>query len=150
MRRALAVSLVALAFASLLGGCASVRISREGVTMVEAEITGWYLFDFIPIGSGDPKNPNGSTCRLFCDNTTVQHSLELVDWALKREHADFVDDLNTYTTDEYVFIIFLRRHAIHTSAKLVKMAPIRETFVDAEPSDKNNRGLKNANSEVRP
>ena len=128
MRRASAIALAAFALAFLLGGCASVRISHEGVTMVEAEITGWYLFDFIPIGSGDPKNPNGSGCKLFCDNTTVQNSLDLVDWALKREHADFVDDLNTYTTDEYVFIIFLRRHSIHTSAKLVKMVPIRETF----------------------
>ncbi|MBE6382691.1 MAG: hypothetical protein E7049_06740 [Lentisphaerae bacterium] len=127
------------ALAALLNGCSTVRISREGVTMVEAEISGWYLLSFIPLGSGDPESPNGSGCKLFRDTTTVQNSLSLVDWALKREHADFADDLNTYTTDEYIFIALFRRHSIHTSAKLVKMAPIRETFADDATSARKNR-----------
>ena len=145
-RLRLIAAFAAFAAAALLGGCSSVRISREGVTMVDAEISGWYLFNFIPIASGDPKSPNGSGCKLFRDTTTVQNNLELIDWALKREKADFVDDLNTYTTDEYVFIIFLRRHSIHTSAKLMKMASITETYTTRQAEEKKAEGRENADS----
>ena len=144
--RILVPAIAALACALLLQGCATVRISREGVTMVEAEISGWYLLNFIPIASGNPDSPNGGGCKLFRDTAKVQNNLKLIDWAMKREGADFVDDLNTFTTDETVFIILLRRHSIHTSAKLMKLAPIRETFSDGAPDDKTKERDANADS----
>ena len=38
---------------ALLGGCATVTVSREGGTMVNIENSGWYLLNFIPIASGN-------------------------------------------------------------------------------------------------
>ena len=42
---------------ALLGGCATVTISRDGATMVSIENSGWYLLNFNPIASGNPTRP---------------------------------------------------------------------------------------------
>ena len=110
-----------LAGALLAGGCATVRYSHVGGTaMVEIENTGWYLLDFIPLGSGDPDYPNDSTCRLFDDTVSLENNMRLLNWAVRRDGAKRAVDVTSHMTDEKVFIIFLKRLAYHTSARLIK------------------------------
>ena len=56
---------------ALLGGCATVTVSRDGATMVNIENSGWYLLNFIPLASGNPARPNSCTTRLFSKTVTL-------------------------------------------------------------------------------
>ena len=70
----------------LCAGCATINTADDYHGMgiengetpletVEIENTGWLLFQFIPIGSGDTRYPNKNTCRISASNdfcTSVQ------------------------------------------------------------------------------
>jgi hypothetical protein len=102
-------------------GCASVKISNVGGKCVAVtENTGWYLFNFIPIASGDVSNPNGYTCSLFQNSVNLKNSMELLEYAMKKENAFSCKDIVSYSTDEKVFILLLKRLSYHTSAELIK------------------------------
>ena len=112
--------LVLLLSALVFTGCASVHVSHAGKDMVTIENTGWYLFNVIPLASGDADNPNGHTCKLFSDTVTLESNMKLLDYAMDRENAVAVRNLTSFTTEEYILIILLRRYVYHTSAELVK------------------------------
>ena len=112
--------LFAIFLTAILTGCASVDICRKEKTMVNIENTGWYLFNLIPVASGDPENPNGHTCKLFSDTVTLESNMKLLDYAMEQENAVGVRDLTSSTTEEYVLIILLKRYVYHTSAELIK------------------------------
>ena len=115
MKRAI-LSLLALA----LCGCATVSYSdKGGKTMVDVANTGWYLFNIIPLASGNPESPNECDFRLFQQTTTLENNIRMLDYAATERNASGVKDVSTYTSDECVFIILLKRHIIHTSAELV-------------------------------
>lgn len=106
--------------ALVLGGCATVSYSdKGGKTMVDVANTGWYLFNLIPLASGNPKAPNEADFRLFRQTTTLENNIRLLDYAATERGASGVKDVSTYTSDECVFILLLKRHIIHTSAELV-------------------------------
>jgi len=111
--------LAALAAALLSGACTSIRVSHVGKPMIEVENTGWLLFNFIPIASGNPDNPGGHMCRLFQNTVTLDNNIELVNHAIRREQAVGVRDLVTYTSDEHVLVLLFKRISMHTSAELV-------------------------------
>lgn len=103
-------------------GCASVHMCSEGGrTMVDIQNTGWYLFNFIPLASGNPDDPNGHTCKLFRQTTTVENNMKLLDYAIRQDggYAGY-RNLVSYTTDENVLFILFKRLACHTSAELIK------------------------------
>ena len=112
--------IVLLMAALAFGGCSSVHVSHTGKEMVIIENTGWYLFNLIPVASGDPENPNGHTCRIFSDTVTLESNMKLLDYAMEQENAVGVRDLTSFTTEEYVLIILLKRYVYHTSAELIK------------------------------
>lgn len=121
MRRA--AVMLAIAAAALASGCASVRISHEGGrTVADIVNTGWYLFNVIPIASGNPNDPNGCSCRLFRRTVTLENNMKLLDYAMRKEGANGFGDLVSYTTDESVLFFFFKRHACHSSAELLKQA----------------------------
>ena len=64
---------------ALLGGCATVTVSREGGTMVNIENSGWYLLNFIPIASGNPASPNSFSTRLFSRTVTLENNVKMLD-----------------------------------------------------------------------
>ena len=103
----------------LLGGCATVTVSRDGATMVSIENSGWYLLDFIPLASGNPLRPNAVTTRLFSKTVTLENNVRMLDDAVRREGAVAVRDLNSYVVDEHVQLLLFKRHAYHTSAQLL-------------------------------
>lgn len=105
----------------IAAGCTSVKISNEGGKCVAvAENTGWYLFNFIPLASGDTSNPNGYTCRLFRNSVNLKSNMQLLEHAMKKENAVSCKDIVSYSTDEKILIVLLKRLSYHTSAELVK------------------------------
>lgn len=103
-----------------LSGCASVNISSKGgVTMAEVSNTSWFLFSFIPIGSGDPDNPNKAQMTLFRNTSTLENNMKLLKHAMKQTGAKNVKNITSVSTDEKIFILLLRRFTFHTSAELL-------------------------------
>ena len=113
---------------ALLGGCATVTMSRDGATMVNIENSGWYLLNFIPIASGNPARPNSCTTRLFSKTVTLENNVKMLDKVIREEGAAAVRDINSFTIDEHVLLILLKRHSYHTSAQLL----MKEDMVDAK------------------
>lgn len=107
------------AAAAILGGCATVNVNRDDRTMVVIENTGWYLFNFIPIASGNPDHPNRFSSRWFSNVVTLKNNMKMLNAVMTDEGATQVKDLTSYTTDEKVFVILLARHTYHTSAELI-------------------------------
>jgi hypothetical protein len=100
-------------------GCASVKISNVGGKCVAVtENTGWYLFNFIPIASGNPDRPNEFGCKLFKETATVENNAKMLDFAATERKAKSIKSIKSSWTDESVFIILFKRHVIHTSAEL--------------------------------
>ena len=112
---------------ALLGGCATVTVSREGATMVNIENSGWYLLNFIPLASGNPARPNACTTRLFSKTVTLENNVKMLDKVIREEGAVAVRDINSFTIDEHVLLILLKRHAYHTSAQLLMKEDMEET-----------------------
>ena len=112
-------ALAALLAASLCG-CATVRYCDVGgKTMVDVTNTGWYLLNVIPIASGNPDAPNECSCKLFRQTTTLANNTRLLDYAMAERSATGLKTVTSYTADESVLFVLLRRHACHTSAELV-------------------------------
>ena len=118
MRKSLVLLLLACA------GCATVHTATDyhgvgiengerPIETVEIENTGWLLFKFIPLGSGDPAHPNESGCRLFQNTVVLQNNLDML-------KAGRAVNLTSRKTDETIFVILLTRHAYHTSAVLLR------------------------------
>ena len=119
--------LAAILAVVLLGGCATVTVSRDGATMVNIENSGWYLLNFIPIASGNPARPNSCTTRLFSKTVTLESNVKMLDKVIRDEGAVAVRDINSFTVDEHVLLILLKRHAYHTSAQLLMKEDMEET-----------------------
>ena len=112
---------------ALLGGCATVTVSRDGATMVNIENSGWYLLNFIPLASGNPARPNSCTPRIFSKTVTLENNVKMLDKVIRDEGAVAVRDINSFTIDEHVLLILLKRHAYHTSAQLLMKEDMEET-----------------------
>ena len=127
-------ALAILALGALLAfqGCTTTTVSREGETMVDIENTGWYLFNFIPLASGDPSAPNHCRCRLFQRTVTLENNIRMLERIIREEGATGVKDLSSFTTDEHFFVMLLKRHAYHTSARLTKDCPEASTVQEEE------------------
>ncbi len=111
---------------ALLSGCATVTVSRDGATMVNIENSGWYLLNFIPLASGNPTRPNSCTTRLFSKTVTLENNVKMLDKVIRDEGAVAVRDINSFTVDEHVLLILLKRHAYHTSAQLLMKEDMEE------------------------
>ena len=107
-------------------GCATVEYSNAGGrTMVDITNSGWYLFNLIPIASGNPDCPNEADCTFFKETATVENNVKMLDFAATERKAKTIRSIKSSWTDECVFIILLKRHVIHTSAELVLEDPGR-------------------------
>ena len=124
----------ALATAIFLTGCATIRQSKifHGVKVedgetpletVEIENSGWELFKFIPLGSGDPRHPNKFGCRFFRDTVTLQNNLDMLEKEMIATGATRFTNLTSRNSEETFLFIVLTRNAYHTSAVLLKDTP---------------------------
>ena len=122
--------LFALLAVIAVSGCATITTAHNyhGVNVEGGEIpiesvvienTGWKLFDFIPIGGGNPERPNRCSCCFFEDTTTLQNNLDMLEREMKSVGATRIVNLSSRTIDETVFILLLTRTACRTSAVLL-------------------------------
>lgn len=125
----------------LASGCTSTRITRSynGVAVehgrtpiatVEIENSGWYLFSFIPIASGDPSRPNTSTCRWFSDTVKLENNINVLEQVKLSERVTEVANLTSHRSDEKYLVFLLARRAYHTSAVLLR--PELKTQVESD------------------
>lgn len=115
----------------LCTGCTTVRYATvfngarvdggaRALASVEVENSGWFLFGFIPLASGEPLSPDACACRLFENTVTLENNYSVLMRLAKEKGAAAVANMTSHWTDESAFIILLKRRAYHTSAVLVK------------------------------
>ena len=118
------------------GGCATVDFAQAGSRqLVNVENVGWYLFNAIPIATGDPERPNSCSCRLFRDTVTLENNMKLLDYAVRKTGATGTAYVTSHSTDEKILIIFLKRYAFHTSAELLHEPPAPEAAAAPSPAN---------------
>lgn len=93
---------------------------EQPLETVEIENTGYLLFKFLPLGSGNPARPNRADSLLFQNTVTLQSNLDMLSAEMARAGATRLLDLSSRKTDETILIILLSRHVCHTSAVLLK------------------------------
>ena len=119
----------------LLVGCATVdRSDVGGRSMVMVTNSSWYLFNLIPIASGNPDNVNEISCKFFTETATLDNNVKILNNVVKESGAKEVKSLKSFWNDESVFVILMKRHVIHTSAELVFDEIAKES-----KSDENNK-----------
>ena len=112
-------------------GCATITTANnyhgvdiEGngspIETVLIENTGWTMFKLLPIGSGNPEEPNRNSCCMFRDTTTLQNNLDMLEREMKRVGATRIKNLSSKTADESLFLLLFTRTACRTSAVLLK------------------------------
>lgn len=107
--------------AATISGCATYTTSSVGGrTTVDVQNTGWYLFSFIPLGSGDHDDPNTCGCKIFSNSVSLENNMKILKKAMIAEQAYKAENVVSRWTDERVFFILLKRYACHTSAELIK------------------------------
>lgn len=110
----------ALFLAVILTGCATVETSDVGGRrMVVVSNSGWYLFNLIPIASGNPEKVNKVSCSLFSETATLENNYKILDDIIKSSGAKSVKSLKSFWNDESILVILMKRHVIHTTAELV-------------------------------
>ncbi|MBR2920386.1 MAG: hypothetical protein IKC27_03420 [Kiritimatiellae bacterium] len=110
----------ALFLAIILTGCATVETSDVGGRhMVVVSNSGWYLFNLIPIASGNPEKVNKVSCSLFSETATLENNYKMLDDIIKSSGAKSVKSLKSFWNDESILVILMKRHVIHTTAELV-------------------------------
>jgi len=123
---------VALMFlAAFAAGCTTVQYStvyngvkvdngRTPIATVEIENSGWFLFGFIPVASGNPEKPDRCSCKLFRNTVKLENNYRVLERRAQDVGADSIANLTSHWTDESAFVILLKRRACHTSAVLLK------------------------------
>ena len=105
----------------LLGGCCMSRVCDSGGhEMCYVENSGWKLFNCVPVASGDPAFVNRNQSIWFEDTVTLDTNMELLKREMKKRGATSYRDIISYRSEEQVFILFLKRNTLHTSAEILK------------------------------
>ena len=104
---------------TLLGGCATVTVSRDGATMVNIENSGWYLLGCLPIITGNPEKPG--RIKLFRDTVTLENNIKMLADKARQENAGNVANLTSRVREDLAigFFIFGRKQ-VFTSAVITK------------------------------
>ena len=98
-------------------GCVTVRENRiaDGSLAVEIHDSGWYVFGFLPIVSG---NPDGMWPHWFSDDVSGETTMKVLDRIVAREKPEALGTLVTREVDEDVLFV-ISRVSCHTSAVLI-------------------------------
>lgn len=113
------VIFAALFAALLCSGCAIVKTSSEGGReMVAIENSCWYLFNCIPLASGNPEKPNERDFKLGVKTMTLDNNIRMLEAEMQRRGFTRYRDLVSYTADESYLVILLKRRSLYTSAEL--------------------------------
>ncbi len=126
--------LLFLTLALILTGCTSINVSHEGGhTMVDIANTGWYLFNIIPLASGDPDTPEDDyTCNFFDDTVNLEGNMKLLAYAIRQNNALGAKEIISYVTEENILFILAKHRVLRTSAELI---PQTELIPDTSPCE---------------
>lgn len=135
-------SVLSAAMACACSGCVFVHETRalnaipgesgmEIVDTVEIETNGWFLFDVIPIASGDP----AGGCRWFRDTLHPQTNLDVIDGIIRREGATHIGSMTSHETTEGVIPLVLNRHTFRTSVTLLRRGAPESASGPVAPPD---------------
>jgi len=109
-----------LACLALLAGCASVDVCKDGKDMVVIRNSGFFLFYFVPICSGDPDYPNQEVCNWFDNTVKLETNIRLLNEEVERQGAVGVRNLASHRDDETIVWLLLKTKAYKTSAELIR------------------------------
>ena len=112
-------------------GCASVRTTRvfNGVKVdggytplatVSIENTGWFLFNCIPLGSGNPNRPNEVTWCPFQDTVTLDNNMKMLDATMTDMDATCFEHLSSHLKDDFYYFFILYRRTCQTSVVILR------------------------------
>ena len=135
-------AVLSAAMACVCSGCVFVHETRalnaipgesgmEIVDTVEIETNGWFLFDVIPIASGDP----AGGCRWFRDTLHPQTNLDVIDGIIRREGATHIGSMTSHETTEGVIPLVLNRHTFRTSVTLLRRGAPESASGPVAPPD---------------
>ena len=111
---------ILLALMAALCGCCSYEIRSEGgKDIVKIENASFRLFGCFSIWSGDPEYPNKQVTLWFYDTLLLDVNMMLLDDAIRQNGYSSFQNISPYKTTESV-LLFFSRHALHTSAELVR------------------------------
>lgn len=104
----------------LCSGCAIIKTSSEGGReMVAIENSCWYLFNCLPIASGNPQKPNRASCEFWEKTSTLDNNLRMLEGEMKRRGFTHYRDLVSHTGSESFLFILLKRESLYTSVELI-------------------------------
>lgn len=105
---------------ALFAGCTTVKtIHSNDADVVAVENEGYYLFQFLPLVTGNPNSPNKCSCKMFSNTLKVKTNMRLLSEEIARKGAKEVSDIATFTTEESIIPILFCRKTMQTSARLV-------------------------------
>ena len=113
------------------GGCASVRMTSayNGVrtdggykpfATVSIENTGWFLFNAIPLASGNPDRPNEDDWHFFRNTVTLDNNMKMLDETMARHGATRFNHLTSHLKDDFYYFFILYRRTCQTSAVILR------------------------------
>ena len=121
---------IAFAAALLCTGCSSLIVARqfneeqlhpghEPIAHVSGQIWGVYLFNWIPLGGGDPDKIGD--WRLFKDTVEVENAVDMLTRETRAMGAEVVTDLYTaYDSQWLAYTLIMWRRDIDFSANASK------------------------------
>lgn len=112
-------------------GCASVKMTSafngvkvdDGYTplaTVSIENTGWFLFNCIPLASGNPQHPNETGCLFFQNTVTLDNNMKMLDTTMTREGATCFEHLTSHQKDDFYYFFILYRRTCQSSAVILR------------------------------
>ena len=112
-------------------GCASVKMTRafNGVKVdggytplatVSVETTGWFLFNFIPLASGNPERPNETDWLFFRNTVSLDNNMKMLDVTMRQQGATCFEHLTSHLKDDFYYFFILYRRTCQTSAVILR------------------------------
>ncbi len=112
-------------------GCASVKMTRafNGVKVdngytplatVSIENTGWFLFNCIPLASGNPERPNDADWHFFRNTVTLDNNMKMLDATMARHGATCFEHLTSHLKDDFYYFFILYRRTCQTSVVILR------------------------------
>ena len=122
---------IAAIFLLCAAGCASVKMTTafNGVKVdggykplatVSIENTGWFLFNCIPLASGNPERPNDADWLFFHNTVTLDNNMKMLDATMSRAGATCFAHLTSHVKDDFYYFFILYRRTCQTSAVILR------------------------------
>ncbi len=113
------------------------KSGKKVAVNVAGSNTGFFLFNWAPIVTGNPDHPNRRDYEFFWNGMTDRDMLPMLKARAKRHGADDIEDVESHdvSTGWMTLWIVWRRVRIMSAVGVVKEAPPKESKSDAVPAE---------------